>query len=54
MGNLTGGVYNSEDLLQGDNFACFCEPIPCDAFYQRNLLTYLSDYHLLQRQLGAR
>ncbi|MCJ1305896.1 hypothetical protein MMC08_008713 [Hypocenomyce scalaris] len=23
IGNLTAGVYNSEDLLEGDNFACF-------------------------------
>lgn len=52
MGNLTGGVYNSKDLLQGDNFACFCEPTPYLTFYQRNLLTYLSDYRLLQANVN--
>jgi len=25
MGNMTGGVINGQNLLQGDNFACFCE-----------------------------
>jgi hypothetical protein len=25
LGNLTGGVINGQNLLQGDNFACFCK-----------------------------
>ena len=24
VGNLTGGVINAQNLLDGDNFACFC------------------------------
>ncbi len=24
IGDLTGGVYNSMNLLNGDNFICFC------------------------------
>jgi hypothetical protein len=26
IGNLRGGVINGRNLLQGDNFACFCQP----------------------------
>jgi hypothetical protein len=25
VGDITGGVINGQNLLQGDNFACFCE-----------------------------
>lgn len=25
VGDVTGGVINGQNLLQGDNFACFCQ-----------------------------
>ena len=56
IGNLTAGVYNSEDLLEGDNFACFCKCNPLRCLISR------PDAHsrlrlpppTINRQLGAR
>ena len=36
LGNLTGGVINGQNLLQGDNFACFCRA-PTSPAYRRSI-----------------
>jgi hypothetical protein len=56
IGNLTGGVINGENLLQGDNFACFCknpyilETIHRRRFSWKNVLANSqgTDYRTLQ------
>lgn len=51
IGDLTGGVYNSQNLLNGDNFACFCKSshtnLTSMAINDRPL-----DYRLLQSSVN--
>ena len=53
MGDLTGGVYNSKNLLNGDNFACFCEFPGRPHNLDKERYTYRSiDYRLLQLSIN--
>jgi hypothetical protein len=53
IGDITGGVYNSHNLLQGDSFACFCESLIVSQA-KGTKADVIADYRLLQVSLESK